>query len=246
MQQQTQQQHQQNIYGNALINDLHTHFPAFLYDPNRFQNIGDVLMYVQDQMRNRFDVFSNQQRLYQQAHPPPFHSSPYTPIRQRRARSPPPPTAAPPPLQSRMGRPPPVTIPEYNEDAPLSDSEILETLLTNTIQRLIQNPNSQQPALAPILYYTTTLPQTGSFMDPVPVPLTTAQLSQNTTVETLTVDSEQECAVCRDTMLTGATVRKITGCGHLFHRSCIDVWFQSNVRCPNCRYDVRSLNTNTV
>jgi hypothetical protein len=236
-----QQQQQQNIYGNALINDLHSHFPAFLYDPNRFQSIGDVFMYVQDQMSNRFDVFSNQRRMYQQAHPPL-----YTPVRRRRAHSPPPgtTTASPPPLHAR--RPPPVTIPEYNEDAPLSDSEILETFLTNTIQRLIQNPNSQQPALAPILYYTTTLPRINSFMDPVPVPLTTAQLAQNTTVETLIADSEQECAVCRDTMLTGATVRKITGCGHLFHQACIDVWFQSNVRCPNCRHDVRSLNANAI
>jgi hypothetical protein len=82
-------------------------------------------------------------------------------------------------------------------------------------------------------------------MDPVPVPLSSAQLAQNTTVETLTADSEQECAVCRDTMLTGATVRKITGCSHMFHRSCIDVWFQSNVRCPNCRYDVRTRTLNS-
>lgn len=247
-----QQQSQQNIYGNTLIDDLHNHFPAFLYEPRRFQNIGDVFAYVQEQMSSRFDVFSNQRRLYQQSHPlyqqsHPPPPPPYTPLRQRRVRSPPPATGAAPPLHARTrSRPPPVTIPEYNEDAPLSDSEILETLLTNTIQRLIQHPTLQEPSMAPILYYTTTLPRTSSFADPVPVPLTATHLAQNTTIETLTADSEQECAVCRDTMLTGATVRKITACGHLFHRSCIDVWFQSNVRCPNCRHDVRTLNTNAI
>uniref|UniRef100_A0A6C0IAR5 RING-type domain-containing protein n=1 Tax=viral metagenome TaxID=1070528 RepID=A0A6C0IAR5_9ZZZZ len=242
-------QQDQDIYGNNLLNDLHNHFPAFLYDSGRFQNVQDMFSYVQEQLSNRFDLYSNQRRLYlqsQQQHTPrsqqshtPRSQEFRTPVGQRRARSP----VEPPPLPVR--RPAPTTIPESDEEQPLSDSEILETFITNALQRLIQQPlQPQTNAAAPLWYYNTTIPRINSFMDPVPVPLNSAQLAQNTTVETLTADSEQECAVCRDTMLTGATVRKITGCSHMFHRSCIDVWFQSNVRCPNCRHDVRTLNSN--
>lgn len=223
---------QQDIYGNTLLNDLHNNFPALLYDSGRFQNVQDLFSYIQEQLSNRYDLYSNQRRIYLQS------QQPQTPVRQRRARSP----VEPPSLPVR--RPAPGTIPESDEEQPLSDSEILETFLTSALQRIVQQPLAPQTNAAPLWYYTTTIPRINSFMDPVPVPLTSAQLAQNTTVETLTVDSEQECAVCRDTMLTGATVRKITGCSHMFHRSCIDIWFQSNVRCPNCRHDVRTLNSN--
>ena len=35
-------------------------------------------------------------------------------------------------------------------------------------------------------------------------------------------------------------VRQIHHCGHLFVPSQFDEWFQSNVRCPVCRFDVRN------
>ena len=42
-------------------------------------------------------------------------------------------------------------------------------------------------------------------------------------------------------------VRQLLPCGHLFHETQFDEWFQNNVRCPVCRYDIRnctSTNTN--
>ena len=41
-------------------------------------------------------------------------------------------------------------------------------------------------------------------------------------------------------------VRQIHHCGHLFGPSQFDEWFQSNVRCPVCRFDVRNHSTNTT
>ena len=38
-------------------------------------------------------------------------------------------------------------------------------------------------------------------------------------------------------------VRRIMHCRHYFHRTCIDTWFQTNVHCPTCRYDIRTPNT---
>jgi hypothetical protein len=36
-------------------------------------------------------------------------------------------------------------------------------------------------------------------------------------------------------------VTQIIGCGHLFNGDSLNVWFQRNVRCPVCRYDVRTI-----
>ena len=44
-------------------------------------------------------------------------------------------------------------------------------------------------------------------------------------------------------------VTQIIGCGHIFDRNGITNWFQRNVRCPVCRYDIRNnpnINTNTT
>jgi Ring finger domain len=66
-------------YGNSiLLNELHTYFPALLYDSRRFRSISDVSYYVTGEMRRRFDAFSNAQRAYRDSRPPP----PPTPIPQ--------------------------------------------------------------------------------------------------------------------------------------------------------------------
>ena len=56
-----------------IINELHTYFPALLYDPVRFRSIQDVFRYVQAQLRARYDIFSNAQRQFQ-ANDPVFQA----------------------------------------------------------------------------------------------------------------------------------------------------------------------------
>ena len=54
-------------YGNsAMLNEIHTHFPALLYDSRRFTSVRDVFGYVEQQMSARFDVYSNQRRAWAQ------------------------------------------------------------------------------------------------------------------------------------------------------------------------------------
>lgn len=48
----------ENVYGNALLNDLHTIFPALLYEPERFSTVADVLRYVGRQARYHGDTYS--------------------------------------------------------------------------------------------------------------------------------------------------------------------------------------------
>jgi hypothetical protein len=60
----------ETLYGVHLLDDLHNYFPALLYDSSGFGSVRDVLAYVQQQTRNRFDLFSYGLREYQSIHPP--------------------------------------------------------------------------------------------------------------------------------------------------------------------------------
>lgn len=47
-----------------------------------------------------------------------------------------------------------------------------------------------------------------------------------------------DCAVCLGEFGEGEWVRLLPNCAHLFHVSCIDVWFREHSTCPLCRMDV--------
>jgi hypothetical protein len=78
-----------------------------------------------------------------------------------------------------------------------------------------------------------------AFLQSVPIRPTPEQISQNTTVGRLASDEEHTCAICQDRLQGEQEGRKLNACGHWFHRTCIDTWFQDHVHCPVCRHDVR-------
>ena len=39
-------------------------------------------------------------------------------------------------------------------------------------------------------------------------------------------------------------VRYLKDCEHIFHLTCIDIWMETNVKCPVCRKDIRELENN--
>jgi hypothetical protein len=56
-------------YGQStFLNEIHTHFPALLYDTRRFNSVRDVFGYVEQQMSHRFDVYSNQRQAWSARH----------------------------------------------------------------------------------------------------------------------------------------------------------------------------------
>ncbi len=61
----------ETLYGVGLLDDLHNFFPALLYDSSEFHSVQDVLRYIQQQSRARFDLFSYGLREYQASHSPP-------------------------------------------------------------------------------------------------------------------------------------------------------------------------------
>lgn len=52
--------------------------------------------------------------------------------------------------------------------------------------------------------------------------------------------SNLTCPITLETFQPGDPIRRIHFCGHAFKCAALDTWFNSNVRCPLCRYDVRT------
>jgi hypothetical protein len=78
-----------------------------------------------------------------------------------------------------------------------------------------------------------------AFMQPVVVRPTPEQITQYTMLGNLISDTEHTCAICQEVLQADQEGRKLNACGHWFHRSCIDTWFQRDVHCPVCRHDIR-------
>ena len=83
-------------------------------------------------------------------------------------------------------------------------------------------------------------------MEDVPITPSINVLRNNTTIDVYSnLDTDyQSCSICRENFTGSDVVRKINSCNHIFHISCIDIWFESNITCPVCRSDLRDNNEN--
>ncbi|KAK8660175.1 hypothetical protein V6N13_051109 [Hibiscus sabdariffa] len=61
------------------------------------------------------------------------------------------------------------------------------------------------------------------------------RFSQETEADHSESDS---CAICLDGFREGQWCRNLVGCGHLFHRKCLDSWLIKVTSCPICRTGV--------
>jgi len=50
------------------------------------------------------------------------------------------------------------------------------------------------------------------------------------------------CPITLEAFTSESNVLQIINCGHIFNRQGLTSWFESNVRCPVCRYDIRNSN----
>lgn len=226
--------HNYEVYYNSyLLDEIHNYFPAILYEPSIFHSVTDLMNYIQYQMRMRFDLFSAAQRTYQPSQYS-WGSRPRWPPAGPQAAAVPPPRYIPPMT--------PVTTRDNTVDELTVTMETMGGLgslggllglggggggdaadATTLLNQLFRMPLTRSPP---------------ADMEPVVVRPTAAEIDAGTTIEIL--DAEEEiCAICQDTMEAGSQARNINACDHRFHVTCIDTWFQRNVRCPVCRYDVR-------
>jgi len=85
-----------------------------------------------------------------------------------------------------------------------------------------------------------------NFTNPVVVRPTQEEIESATTSRvfgSIENPTNTNCPICLDVFEPTTEVTQITQCGHIFSPSEITRWFQSNVRCPVCRFDIRESST---
>jgi hypothetical protein len=214
----------QRIYDVGLLDDLHNFFPSLLYRPELFNNVQDVLGYIQRRTAARFNLFNHGMSEFMEAE---ARSNPYrntvhrTPIR---------------PVAARMPEPPEPTV-----EVELTPNTPLTAALDAAILPLLRNlymPEIQQ-------HRRVFRGQGRQFQDVI-VHATQAQIdvaSHVSTADATYAATETICSICQDPIQETEEVRHLNVCRHDFHRACIDNWLlQSSVICPTCRHDIRDLN----
>ncbi len=201
---------QQQPYRISIFNNIHNYFPALLYEHERFSTVTGLLSYIRDQVRLHSDTFLNAQRDY-------LHRYGLQPQM--------------PPVQPPVAPPHTPVIPI----APLNGANIrlgttaADQQFLNSLLNIFSQPDL-------------TLMTTGIINLPEPVVVSPSNevLASASDLLTATADhSGVQCMVCLEHLQTGQELRKLRFCRHVFHRTCIDTWFERTVRCPICRHDVR-------
>ena len=86
-----------------------------------------------------------------------------------------------------------------------------------------------------------------SFFDPVIIYPTASQIETATRrvlYRDIVAPINSSCPISMDNFNDNETVTIIRHCGHIFNIDELATWFQSNCRCPVCRYDIRNFNRN--
>jgi len=104
-----------------------------------------------------------------------------------------------------------------------------ERLYLQTLQTLIGTPVVSQTFQFP-------LESIANLLNPVIVAPSPSQLLHEL-VSHPHAEGDPNCAICQDSASEDGV--HLRGCGHVYHRSCIRTWFQTSVRCPVCRRDIR-------
>jgi hypothetical protein len=87
-----------------------------------------------------------------------------------------------------------------------------------------------------------------NFYDPIIVRPTLSQIDNatvNTTFGSIVNPINSECPISLERFEENTNVTQIAHCGHIFTPSQLSSWFNNNVRCPVCRYDIRNYNSST-
>jgi hypothetical protein len=86
------------------------------------------------------------------------------------------------------------------------------------------------------------------FFDPVIIYPTASQIETATRrvlYRDIVTPINNSCPISMENFNDNETVTIIRHCCHIFNSDELATWFQSNCRCPVCRYDIRNFNRNT-
>ncbi len=246
------------IYGVQLLDDIHNYLPAILYNHQRFRTIGDLLGYVRSRAEelNGYQFHETQAEWVRRRRVRQERL-----IRQRRERQ----NAVEEegereedevkedesaeesqtnPFLENIFQPQslltPFLLPRQRSIPPT----IVETLLQFAAPELTSTRVHSRWPTSPYGFSTaastTTQGLPPNFFDPVPIFPTAEQLEAASMCLTADISAtEQVCSICQENYRVGDQQRFLLYCAHFFHVRCVDRWFESNVRCPLCRHDIR-------
>jgi len=219
-----------SIFGVGLLDDLHNYFPDLLYSHRRFSSTQDVLQYVQDQTRSRFNLLDYGRRMHREQEQatavPATTTVPATAVPATTAvpviatgATAVPVAAAPPSIVTPLRAPHRQRTLFYEVPSAADDMAGIN-ILTSLFNNLIPTAHHR------------------NYTDVVVFP-TNQQIDNATTVEALTTTLEEACPICQEDLVAGSRVRRIMRCNHPFHIDCIGHWFEQSCMCPICRTDIR-------
>ena len=108
-------------------------------------------------------------------------------------------------------------------------------------------PRQMRPANRVNAQWTFNVPTT-DFLRPVPITATAEQIAAATSTRIfrdITSPMNTSCPVTQIDFNPDDEVTEILHCRHLFTPSALTTWFQTNVCCPLCRYDIRNYSNNS-
>jgi Ring finger domain len=214
-------------YHIPLLRDLHDHFPDLLYRPERFRSVSDVLQYV-IRVANQSPYRRGRQQFMSSFEEIPVRSPSFMPF--------PAPTMPSAPLA------PVAPVAPSAPSVPSAPSAPAASSLSHMVFDIFSDangPSSMDPQLIQFLG------SLGSMFQNMEAPigassgavgLTSDVITRSTHLETAQQTQEDQCAICQDHMTEGQSLRTILHCHHVFHQTCIDVWFQTHATCPTCRH----------
>ena len=214
-----------SIFNVTLLDDLHNYFPDVLYNHRRFTSVQDLLQYIQDETRSRFNLLdygrrqvatmNNNNTIATSNITVPHVSTSNIAVSTSNIAATIDPSGMTTPIRVRAA-PPPLRHYTYMYE---TAEELRGTNFISNLFNLIQNP-------------------TNTYADVIVFP-TNQQIEAATTVDTLTSTLEDACPICQEEMPAATRVRRITSCNHSFHIDCIGHWFEQSCFCPICRTDIR-------
>jgi Ring finger domain len=220
----------QHVYPIHILNEIHNYFPDILYNRQRFQNVQDLLAYIQEVSEiSPYDRGLQQYRLQQsrinRLQPVNYRYEERVNNISRNTSNPN--TSNPNTSNPNTSNP--------NTNIPSNPSTLQET------DRLINNVVSGFS----VVLGSTNLEQIieehlQSFINQSVIVSPTANQIQNASIIfTATEQQDDICAICRDDIIVDQQARRLTYCNHCFHKVCIDSWLLQHVHCPTCRHDIR-------
>lgn len=238
-------------YDFEILNDLHNLFPELLYDSQLFPtDTNRVVGWMRYRMMNMFPQTYRQTRQAYDLNRAAGRRADHDDWAFITSQTNPPSTPPPRRLHER-------TVPTWT---PSPVHSIIQNLLgapspaewggsPTTLQYRYATPS--QPSTPSLNYIIPPLHvNTGlnallqTFFDSVVVNASEEEITAaSTLINGSEIAQEVICPVCQDheqgSPPADSSWRKLNGCSHLFHRSCVDSWFARNAHCPVCRADIR-------